>query len=552
MDIFTSLNPETQYSSGKLQLIFGAWVATALFEDGGKVDLGSGDVVEDDYTKQSIYALLYSVYREIGTVNNPHGEPYEFTFNTWGYDWPEGWGDAPTRDADPQRFGKNAYTGLFQFDAVQAHASAVDGKVHIVEMGCGTGAGAHHICKEVWPDCTYVAVDMQGAAIQTCKRKFVPELGGRLTALHGDATKLDLKEGSADFVVICETHVTEYAGVVTEEDKRFFSQVLSTLKPGGFLVWGNAIPEVTWQPCFDYLESIGMKQVGGHDVTSEAVQARDLDLPRTKAYVAACLDKFYGFRIPVLGKKRADQAELALKNFFRHPGTNLYQNMVDGTDTYRVVLEPELTSELSALATGDVHSKGAVSASTPPCRPSARVEAAVRLLVALGRSRHCGHRTRTATLCPHVVIMTGHVGIRLMESLVVDCTFARPRALRTWFGGLMSARSLVVLLALGACVQVPDGSDRPVDSWGVDAPTLAESMPSSLPVTQAPPVSQTLVLSVTATTPGQPVTWRVEGLDANESVVIARGMGAWARDPVLAWRAGSVWRSPTRCFGSPL
>jgi len=336
MDIFTALNPDTKYSLPKLQVVFGAWVASALFDRSNKISIADGDVEEDDYTKQSIYALLYSMYREMGTVKDEHGVPYEFTFNTWGYDWPKSWGKRPTGERDPQRFGKYAYTGLFEFPEVKDYVASREGKIHIVEMGCGTGAGAHHICKEVWPKCTYQAIDMQGAAIQTCKRKFVPELGGRLTATHGDATKLNIKKECADAVVICETHVTEHAGQVTPEDEAFFGQVFSTLKPGGFLVWGNAIPDSTWQPCFDYLEKLGMKQVGMHDVTKEAVLARDLDKARAEAYVEQCLAKFYGFRIPVLGKKRGLEATQALKNFFRHPGTRLYENMVDGTDTYRV------------------------------------------------------------------------------------------------------------------------------------------------------------------------------------------------------------------------
>jgi len=338
MDILTALNPHTQYSNAKLQVIFGAWVASGLFDRSASISLENGDVDEDDYTKQSIYALLYSIYREVGTVESELGEAYEFTFNTWGYAWPKGWGPRLTGERDPQRFGRNAYTGLFEFDAVKAYVAAREGNIHLVEMGCGTGAGAHHICKNVWPKCTYVAVDMQGAAVQTCIRKFVPELNGRLVAKHGDATKLDLQEGSADFVVICETHVTERAGQVTAEDQAFFGKVLSTLKPGGFLVWGNAIPDSTWAPCFEHLQSIGMRQIQIHDVTAEAVIARDLDTARVETYVEQCLKKFHGFRLPVVGAKRRRQAELALKNFYRHPGTNLYENMVDGTDTYRVAL----------------------------------------------------------------------------------------------------------------------------------------------------------------------------------------------------------------------
>ena len=337
MDIFTGLNPETQYSNAKLQLIFGAWVASAIFDRKSKVSVESGDVGEDDYTKQSIYALLYSLYREMGTVLSEHGEPYEFTFNTWGYDWPESWGERPVGTRDPQRFGKYAYTGLFEVEEVQAYAAERDGKVHIVEMGCGTGAGAHHICTEVWPECTYIAIDMQGAAIETCRRKHVPELNGRLQAIHGDATKVDIASDSVDFLVINETHVMEYSGVVTEEDARFFAAVVDRLKPGGFLVWGNAIPNPTWQPCFDELARLGMVEIQIRDVTKEAVLARDLDEPRAEAYVKQCLDKFPAFKVPVIGPRRAKEAGQAMRNFFRHPGTRLYEKMVDGTDSYKVV-----------------------------------------------------------------------------------------------------------------------------------------------------------------------------------------------------------------------
>ncbi|MFT5458814.1 MAG: SAM-dependent methyltransferase, partial [Myxococcota bacterium] len=338
LNILTALNAETPYSQRKLQLIFGAWVASGLFDRSATISADDGDVSEDDYAKQSIYALLYSVYREIGTVTDEHGAPYEFTFNTWGYDWPERWGAPPHSEREPQRFGQNAYTGLFEFQAVKEYAAAREGKLHIVELGCGTGAGAHHICGQVWPDCTYIAIDMQGAAIQTCERRHVPELGGRLTAVHGDVTKVHIEPASADFVVICETHVAEYDGQVTDEDRAFFQKVFDTLKPGGFLVWGNAIPARTWQPCFDYLETVGMRQVEVHDVTEEAVRARQLDEARVDVYVEQCLARFHGFKIPVLGKKRRRQAELALKNFYRHPGTRLYEKMTDGTDSYRVAL----------------------------------------------------------------------------------------------------------------------------------------------------------------------------------------------------------------------
>lgn len=338
MNVLTALDPSADYSKTQLQFILGAWVLSGLVDRKGAISTTNGDVSEDDYSKQSIYSLFYSLYRSMGDVPSGHGDRYELTFNTWGYAWPKAWGDNPVSATDPQRFGKHAYTGLYQFEQVKQYVAAREGRVHVVEMGCGTGAGAHHVCSTVLPKCTYEAVDMQNAAIQTCRRKFVPLLDGRLKATWADATQLTIADGSADFVAVNETHVTEQAGRATDEDKRFFQTAHRMLKPGGYLVWGNAIPDSTWKPCFELLESIGMKQIETRDVTPEAVVARDEDKNRVDTYVSHCIDSFHGFRIPLLGNKRRTEAELAMKNFYRNPGTNLYENMKNGTDSYKVVL----------------------------------------------------------------------------------------------------------------------------------------------------------------------------------------------------------------------
>ena len=338
MDLLTALSHKSDYTKNQLQLIVGAWVMSAMVEPKQKIDLKNGDVSEDDYDKTSIYSLLYALYRSMGTVRSGNGEPYEFTFNTWGYTWPESWGAGPISASDPQLMGKNAYAGLFHFDLAKEYVKARAGKVHVIEMGCGTGAGAHLICSKVLPACTYEAVDMQQAGINSCKRKFVPELNGRLKATWGDATLLTIADGSADFVAVNETHVTEMPGRATEEDERFFKTAYRMLKPGGFLVWGNAIPDSTWKPCFELLEKIGFKMVESCDVTKEAVKARDEDKARIDSYVAQLMAAYHGFKIPFVGGRRRALADVALKNFSRNPGTKLYDNMVDGTDTYKVSL----------------------------------------------------------------------------------------------------------------------------------------------------------------------------------------------------------------------
>jgi ubiquinone/menaquinone biosynthesis C-methylase UbiE len=203
-------------------------------------------------------------------------------------------------------------------------------------MGCGTTAGAHHVMKNVLPNCTYEAFDMQEAAIRTSHRKFVPHLNGRLKSTRSDTTRLTLEDGCANIIAVCETHVTEMAGRVTEEDERFFRTAYRLLKPGGMLVWANAIPDSTWHLCFDFLESIGMKKVEVHDVTDHAIAARDQDKARADEYVEHVLNRMWGFRIPSFGSKKRLQARQAMLNFYRNPGTRLYDRMVERVDTYKV------------------------------------------------------------------------------------------------------------------------------------------------------------------------------------------------------------------------
>lgn len=46
----------------------------------------------------------------------------------------------------------------------------------------------------------------------------------------------------------------------------------------------------------------------------------------------------------MLGKKKRLEAELALKNFYRNPGTRLYDDMKTRADTYKVVAFEKLVS----------------------------------------------------------------------------------------------------------------------------------------------------------------------------------------------------------------
>jgi hypothetical protein len=110
----------------------------------------TGDINEDDYTKDSIYSLLYSLYQAYPTAPHPGGSgTYQFTFNTWGI---ADTGSPPVPwirpETEPQRHGMAAYQGLTEFQEVKDLIKRVE-KPKFLEIGCGTGAGANLItqCK---------------------------------------------------------------------------------------------------------------------------------------------------------------------------------------------------------------------------------------------------------------------------------------------------------------------------------------------------------------------------------------------------------------------
>jgi hypothetical protein len=85
MNILKSLSRKSDYSKTQLQFILAGWVLSTLAEKKKTISLENGDVSEEDYDKQSIYSLLYALYRSMGEVKDEHGTKYEWTFNTWGY-----------------------------------------------------------------------------------------------------------------------------------------------------------------------------------------------------------------------------------------------------------------------------------------------------------------------------------------------------------------------------------------------------------------------------------------------------------------------------------
>ena len=81
------------------------------------------------------------------------------------------------------------------------------------------GMSANHLMKSVLPHCTYEAFDTGGGDPDE-QPKVRPALDGRLKTTRSDSTNLPIEDGIADLVLVCETHVTEMPGQVTDEDQR--------------------------------------------------------------------------------------------------------------------------------------------------------------------------------------------------------------------------------------------------------------------------------------------------------------------------------------------
>jgi len=294
------------------------------FKDNGKVN-------EGDYTKDSIYAVLYGIYRTLGQVPAPSGGTYQFTFNTWGFT------DVPwiLDESEPQRHGKAAYQGLVEFETVKEYL-AQKKQSKFIEIGSGTGAGGNWISTVV-KGSQYTCLDMQRAAIDTCQE---------LHAKHNSRLECKLVEGgvgnngnpapaedaSTDVVVISETHIAEVD--IGPEEEAIFAEIKRILLPGGFFVWGNALPTHVWHKGKTHLEKMGFVPCGERNHTLGAVKARQEDSKRVDMFVDSVINNFPVMKIPIIGEKCASVSALLIKNFYRHPGTQLYEKMVVGYDSY--------------------------------------------------------------------------------------------------------------------------------------------------------------------------------------------------------------------------
>jgi len=143
---------------------------------------------------------------------------------------------------------------------------------------------------------------------------------------------LPFADKSIDVVLINEAHIAEQA--IGPEEKAIFAEMIRVLKPGGYFVWGNALPTRVWHQGNDYLPTAGFEMAYNTNHTQGAVVARDEDAKRVDLVLKQLLDGLIATKLPYFGERCAQVSERLIANFYRHPGTAMYLKMVSGTDSY--------------------------------------------------------------------------------------------------------------------------------------------------------------------------------------------------------------------------
>jgi len=145
----------------------------------------------------------------------------------------------------------------------------------VLEVGSGRGGGAAFIRTYLHPR-SVTGVDFCGRAVAFCKSRHSPD---RLSFKRGDAELLPFPAQSFDAVVNVEScHC--YRSV-----ERFLSEVVRVLRCDGYLLFADVGPKAYIDAVRKQLEQCGLSVIEQEDITSNVVQALELNSQRHSASI---------------------------------------------------------------------------------------------------------------------------------------------------------------------------------------------------------------------------------------------------------------------------
>jgi phthiocerol/phenolphthiocerol synthesis type-I polyketide synthase E len=181
----------------------------------------------------------------------------------------------------------------------------VEGRT-VLDVGCGRGGTAHVLHTYLRPE-RIVGVDLSAEAVAFCRRAH-----GYASFLEADAEAMPFRAASFDVVTNVESSHS-YPDVAA-----FYREVFRVLRPGGWFLYTDVLPEPQTRESRSALAEIGFVLRAERDITANVLSScRETAAPKALAF-----------------GRPDDPAEL--DEFLGRPGSNVYRGMRDGG--YRYVL----------------------------------------------------------------------------------------------------------------------------------------------------------------------------------------------------------------------
>lgn len=153
----------------------------------------------------------------------------------------------------------------------------------LLEVSCGHGGGASYVMRYLRPR-SIVAVDVNPNAIDWCRREIHVE---GLSFSSCDAHCLPFEDQRFDAVVNVE------ASHCYLDMKRFLSEVVRVLRPGGYFLFADArMSKKSSEALHDQLADSGLSLIRREDLTANIVKALELESERRLDLVASLAPRY--------------------------------------------------------------------------------------------------------------------------------------------------------------------------------------------------------------------------------------------------------------------